>query len=88
MDHGAEVADVLLGEFAPDGREVDGAARLLEGAVDGIVGDAGAVGLVRGRGRGTAECSPRLRVKYYIVMVTTTITIKCSVQQDENWKCH
>ena len=64
MDHGAEVADVLLGEFAPDGREVDGAARLLEGAVDGIVGDAGAVRLPALRG--SAECSPRLRVKYYI----------------------
>ena len=51
----------LLSELAPDGREVDGAARLLEGAVDGVVGDARAVASMGRRGRGTTEGTPCLR---------------------------
>ena len=60
VDDRAQVAHVLLGELAPHGRQVDGAARLLEGAVHRVVGDARRVRPVRGGRRGTAEGSPRL----------------------------
>ena len=71
----------LLGELAPDGREVDGAARLLEGAVDGVVGDAGAVASMGRRGRGTAEGAPCLREW------RGEFHGYCFVHQDNTWKC-
>ena len=54
MDHSAQVADIMGGELAPDGRQTNPVAGREERGVDGVVGDAGVLG-VKGY-RGSSKC--------------------------------